>query len=84
MNSPAPPTTVLDKTAQDGSAFTRTDNRTDHSQVHADRGAAPAALDAVEIELDVDDTVDDFEAQPTAYRVRTQGLDSVLATLPPR
>jgi hypothetical protein len=77
VDSPAHPTTDLDRTAQDAEAFTRTD--------HAE--AAIDELDAIDVDLGADgddDTVDDFEAQPTAYRVRTAALDTQIATLPPR
>lgn len=80
VDSPTQPTTVLDRTAQDAHAFTRTDHPVDAVRTPA----LDAAIGALDVELDADDTVDDFEAQPTAYRVRTLTLDSVLASLPPR
>jgi hypothetical protein len=84
VDSPTQPTIALDKSAQDTPGFPRTDH-------HADR-AVDRALDGAIAALDheltdaalADDPVDDFDAQPTAYRVRTTSLDSLLATLPPR
>lgn len=43
---------------------------------------ALAAVDA--INAIADDTVEDFDAQPTAYRVRTPMLDPSIAATPPR